>query len=88
LIQHLLVGIITVGLSVFVYHLLPKGENGLSFEAITLASVFISALVLWITELFPISVTAMIIIALTPLLGVFRSVSEATAGFTNPVVFL
>jgi sodium-dependent dicarboxylate transporter 2/3/5 len=52
-----------------------------------LAAVFIAALVLWSTEAIPIGITSLLILILPPLLKVVSSLSEATIGYTTPVVF-
>ena len=65
----------------------PQGEGGLSENARLLAGLFVAALVLWATELLPIAVTSLLILAIGPMLGIFDSLSAAVVGFTNPVVF-
>lgn len=59
----------------------------LSREGLVLAAVFIVALVLWSTEAIPIGITALLIVILTPLLKIVNSISDATVGFTTPVVY-
>lgn len=52
-----------------------------------LGAFFIVALVLWSTEAIPIGVTALLIVVVTPLLNIVNSISDATIGFTTPVVY-
>ena len=75
---------LTVGLGLLVYYILP---DELSENARLLAGLFVGALVLWATELLPIAVTSLLILAVGPVLGIFGSLSEAVVGFTNPVVY-
>ena len=79
--------VLAIGLGVIVYYLLPQGPGGLGENARALAGLFVTALVLWATELLPIAVTSLVILALGPILGIFGSLSEAAIGFTNPVIF-
>jgi len=79
--------LLTVGLAFLAYCLLPSGESGLSENARLLAALFIAALVLWATELIPIAATALLVLAVGPLMGVFNTMKEASVGFTSPVVY-
>lgn len=65
--------------------LLPA-PSGLSAEAHRTATIFWIALVLWASEAIPIAVTALLVVALQPLLGV-AGMSKAFAGFISPVFF-
>lgn len=82
--------------AILVYYLLSAitVENGpasdprvLSKAGRGLAAIFIAALVLWSTEAIPIGITSLLIVVLPPLLKVVTSISQATAGYTTPVVF-
>ena len=82
--------------AILVYYLLSAitVENGpasdprvLSKAGRGLAAIFIAALVLWSTEAIPIGITSLLILILPPLLKVVSSLSEATIGYTTPVVF-
>src|SRR4030043_1191433 len=82
--------------AILVYYLLSDitVENGpasdpriLSKAGRGLAAIFIAALVLWSTEAIPIGITSLLILILPPLLKVVSSLSEATIGYTTPVVF-
>ena len=59
----------------------------LSKAGCRLAAIFVAALVLWATEAIPIGITSLLMVVLPPLLKVVNSISEATVGYTTPVVF-
>ena len=82
--------------AVLVYYLLSviTVEHGaesnihvLSLAGRRLAAVFVTALVLWSTEAIPIGITSLLIIVLPPILNIVASISQATVGYTTPVVF-
>lgn len=66
--------------------LLPPPE-GLSDAAWRTAAVTVMMAVWWISEAIPIFVTALVPVALFPLLGI-ASVGEATSPYANPVIYL
>ena len=80
------IGLLLGPLAFAVLVLLPAPE-GLSDAAWATAAVGTLMAVWWITEAIPIPVTALLPIALFPLLGI-GSVSEATKPFANPLIFL
>ncbi len=79
--------LISVVLSIVVFYILPAGDGGLGSNARLLSSLFVLALLLWATEVVPISVTSLLIIALGPFIRVFPSINAAAVGFTSPVIF-
>lgn len=87
ILKSILFAVIAIGLAFIVYYVLPSGENGLNDTARLLGAVFVAALVLWATEIIPIAVTSLLVLAIAPMIGVFGSLSEATVGFTSPVVY-
>lgn len=66
--------------------LLPQ-PDGMSISALRTAAVAVLMSVFWLTEALPLYVTALLPIVLFPLLNV-SSVSETTAPFGHPLVFL
>ena len=50
-------------------------------------AIFVFIAVLWVTEVFHVSITALLVPVLAVLLGVF-DVSEALVQFANPIIFL
>jgi sodium-dependent dicarboxylate transporter 2/3/5 len=76
-----------LAIAVFVALLLAPAPDGLEPAAWRVAAVAILLAILWLTEAIPVSATALMPIALFPLLGV-SSVAAATAPYANPIVFL
>ncbi|SDP04501.1 solute carrier family 13 (sodium-dependent dicarboxylate transporter), member 2/3/5 [Actinopolyspora xinjiangensis] len=74
-------------LAVAVYFALPGGENGVTDPARAVASVGLLMAVWWVTEALPLAATALLPIALFPLLGV-GDVEAATTPYANDIVFL
>ena len=54
-------------------------------EILFLGAIILIALVLFVTELFPIDVTALLVLGLLLILGLV-SPAESLAGFSNPAV--
>ncbi len=54
-------------------------------EILFLGAIILVALVLFVTELFPIDVTALLVLGLLLILGLV-SPTESLAGFSNPAV--
>jgi solute carrier family 13 (sodium-dependent dicarboxylate transporter), member 2/3/5 len=81
----------TVGLflgpAVFVAMLLAPPPAGMSEAAWATAAVGTLMAAWWISEAVPIPVTALLPIPLFPLLGI-GTITEATAPFANPLIFL
>lgn len=65
--------------------LLPFSSD-LDPRAQRLAALFAFALVLWVTEALPLAVTALLVIALQPFLGI-ATMREAGGNFMSPVIF-
>ncbi len=61
-------------------------SNDLDPAAQRLAALFVFSLILWVTEALPIAVTAVLAIALQPLLGI-ASMRDSGANFMSPVIF-
>jgi solute carrier family 13 (sodium-dependent dicarboxylate transporter), member 2/3/5 len=81
-------------LALVVYVILPRegvnqaGEvTGLSAAGRATTAVAVLMAIWWLTEAIELSATALLPIALFPLLGV-RSIREATAPYADPVIFL
>ncbi|RCW40159.1 sodium-dependent dicarboxylate transporter 2/3/5 [Halopolyspora algeriensis] len=74
-------------LAIAVYFLLPGGEGGVPPEARGVAAVGALMAVWWVTEALPLAATALLPIALFPLLGV-GGIEDATAPYANDIVFL
>ncbi|MBA2441729.1 MAG: DASS family sodium-coupled anion symporter [Rubrobacter sp.] len=74
-------------LAILAYYTLPTGPEQLSPEGVAVVSVGILMAVWWITEALPLPATALLPIALFPLLGVFE-VGDATAPYASDVIFL
>ena len=51
-----------------------------------LAALFVAVLILWVTEAFPVAVTALLALACQPLLGI-APLGAAFTGFISPVFF-
>lgn len=73
-------------ISAIIISLLPQ-PDGMSISAIRTAAVAVLMSVFWLTEALPLYVTALLPIVLFPLLNI-SSVSESTAPFGHPLVFL
>jgi len=74
-------------LAVIAYFALPTGQNGLSQAGVATVSVGILMAVWWITEALPLPATALLPIALFPLLSVV-DIGAATAPYANDLIFL
>ena len=74
-------------LAVVAYFALPAGQGGLSQAGVATVSVGILMAVWWITEALPLPATALLPIALFPLLGVV-GIEDATAPYANDLIFL
>lgn len=62
--------------------------GGLSEAGRVTAAVGVWMAVWWLTEAIPIPATALLPIALFPMLGVTDGVGAATAGYANPIIYL
>lgn len=78
---------ILVGLAVFAVVLLLPAPAGLGPEAWRLVAVALLMIIWWITEAIPIPATALLPIALFPIVGV-TTVGAATSPYGDPVIFL
>lgn len=72
---------------VFAALLFAPAPDGLEPAAWRVAAVAILLAILWLTEAIPVAATALLPIALFPVLGV-SGVAAATAPYANPIVFL
>jgi len=75
-----------IGAVLFALVLLLPTPEGLSPEGQRALAIFALAIVFWVTNVLPMSVTSLFAIVLIPLLGVMSS-REAFALFGNPAVF-
>lgn len=80
------IGLLSGGLAALVMLVLPPPAD-MDPAAWKVAAVVILMATWWVWEAIPIAATALVPVALLPLLGV-TSVAEATAPFANPLVFL
>jgi len=76
-----------VGLAAFAIMLLMDPPGGMPVKAWHAAAVGMLMAVWWVLEAIPISATALVPIALFPVLGI-QSVKSATAPYANPLIFL
>lgn len=74
-------------LAVVAYFFLPTGEGGLSPEGVAVVSVAVLMAVWWVTEALPLAATALLPIALFPLLGAIE-IGDATAPYASDTIFL
>lgn len=74
-------------LAVVAYFFLPTGEGGLSPEGVAVVSVAVLMAVWWVTEALPLAATALLPIALFPLLGAVE-IGDATAPYASDTIFL
>src|SRR5688572_31664604 len=77
----ILAAVVTTGIVL----VLPTPE-GLSPAGQRLAAVFVGALVLWATEALPMAVTAIMAVALQPLMGI-AAIGPAIASAMSPIFF-
>ena len=71
---------------VFALLLIQKGPSDLSFEGYKVLCLFVLCVLLWSTNLIPLSITSLLAIAAVPLLGVMEA-SQAYSYFGNKAVF-
>lgn len=74
-------------LAILAYFTLPTGPDQLSPEGVAVTSVGILMATWWITEALPLPATALLPVALFPLLGAVE-VADATAPYATDVIFL
>lgn len=75
------------GLAIFSLIMLAPSPEGLSDEGWKTAAVALLMASWWITEVIPISATAMIPLILFPLLGI-SDIAQTTTPYANPMIFL
>jgi len=80
-------GGILAGAAVFLTLLLLPPPSGMELAAFRAAAVAALMAIWWITEAIPIAATALLPVALFPLLGV-SPIREAAAPYANPLIFL
>jgi sodium-dependent dicarboxylate transporter 2/3/5 len=78
---------VVVGGGAFIVMLALPAPSGLSLPAWHVAAVAALLATLWLTEAIPVAATALLPIALFPVLGVFN-VTAAAAPYADPIVFL
>lgn len=76
--------LISIILALLVY-MIPLHGIGSSGHAAL--SLLVFAIVMWVTEVVPLSVTSLIILFIQPIIGI-QSFEEAVIGFANPIIFL
>ena len=75
-----------LGPSLFLFLLVAPSQEGLSPLAQRMTAVVVLMAVFWITEALPIAVTALLPLALYPLLGIATSKQTALA-YSNHLLF-
>jgi sodium-dependent dicarboxylate transporter 2/3/5 len=75
------------GPGAFAVILISPAPEGLSAEGWSVAAVGVWMAVWWMTEALPLAVTALLPIALFPVLGV-RGIEQTTPSYAHPLVFL
>ncbi len=75
------------GLGVFVIMLVLPAPDGLSVEGWRTAAVALMMAAWWITEVIPISATAMLPLFLFPIIGI-AGITETATPYANPMIFL
>jgi solute carrier family 13 (sodium-dependent dicarboxylate transporter), member 2/3/5 len=73
-----------------VFYIIPVGDPAageLSAAARGLITVFVVALILWTTEALPVAVTSLLILIISPFMGVFKDIKGAAVGFTSSVIY-
>ena len=76
-----------IGLLVFISMLILPAPNGLSSEGWIVAAVVSLMAIWWATETIPVAVTALIPLALFPLMGIV-SFKDAAMPYANPNIYL
>jgi len=71
---------------IFALLLIQNGPSDLSFEGYKVLCLFVLCVLLWSTNLIPLSITSLLAIAAVPLLGVMEA-SQAYSYFGNKAVF-
>jgi len=71
---------------IFVLLLIQNGPSDLSFEGYKVLCLFVLCVLLWSTNLIPLSITSLLAIAAVPLLGVMEA-TQAYSYFGNKAVF-
>ena len=76
-----------LGLSLAIIVLILPNPEGLSVEAQRTAAIFLLMGTWWATEAVPVAVTALVPLAIFPMLGVV-DIQEAANPYANKIVFL
>jgi len=76
-----------IGIGLLVFTFLAPPFFGLSADASKVALLALTMAILWVTEGLPIPATALLPIAMLPLLGV-SPIREATAPYADPIIYL
>ena len=78
---------LVAGLAVFVFMRLMPAPGGMPPGAWAVAALAVLMALWWVSEAIPVPATALLPVLVLPLLGV-RTIAEATAPYTNPLIFL
>lgn len=77
----------SIGILIFIFMIFLPTPEGLSLQAWYVASVVVLMAIWWATETIPVAVTALLPLALFPLMGV-TSFKEAAIPYANPNIYL
>ena len=82
------IGLIIAAAFIIVFAVLPGSESGLTHAGFSAIGLFCAAIILWMLDVFPMAISAAIIVVLFPLFGIM-TFKEAVAGFsTSSVIFI
>lgn len=76
-----------IGLATFFGLILAPAPPGLPVEAWSVAAIAVLMAILWVSEAVPLAATALLPVALLPVLRV-SSVGDVAAAYANPLIFL
>ena len=80
-------GIMLVGLAAIALAYLAPAPAGLTSPALTALVVFLVAIVFWVTEVMPITITGWAMVGILPLLGVLTPDEAWAASINNAIIF-
>ncbi len=78
---------LTLGISVFIFMMILPAPEGLSVGGWRTAAVALLMACWWVSEVIPISATAMLPLVLFPVLGI-SDISQTATPYANPMIFL
>ena len=76
-----------VGFATFFGFILAPTPSGLTEQAWSVAAIAVLMAILWVSEAVPLAATALLPVALLPMLGV-SVISDVAAAYANPLIFL